>query len=150
MIDVVSHKTTDISAPADAVWEVIADFGSLGEWWPAGLLEKVDVEGAGIGMVRALHTVIGIVLRERLDAIYPDEHRLELSITGDLPVGMAEYNATGRVIAKGPDCCSIDWTGRYKVPSKQAVEGARSFIEGAYAMMFKGIRDHIAKQRRPS
>ena len=124
---------------------ILADFGSLGEWWPAGLLEKVEIEGAGIGMVRTLHTTIGVVLRERLDALYPDEHRLEPPLTGDLPVGMTEYHATGSVVAKGKDMCVIEWTGYYSVPSREAEEGARTFIEGSYRMMFKGIRDHVTK-----
>ena len=98
MIKLASHKFANISAPADDVWEVIADFGAIERWWPAGLLSNVEIEGAGIGMVRALHTTIGIVLRERLDALYPDEHRIELSISGDLPVGITDYTAAGAIM----------------------------------------------------
>ena len=80
MIKLASHKFADIQAPADEVWEIVADFGEIERWWPAGLVSKIEIEGSGIGMVRALHTMIGIVLCERLDALYPDEHRIEISI----------------------------------------------------------------------
>ncbi|MGE4609719.1 MAG: SRPBCC family protein, partial [Myxococcota bacterium] len=148
MIKLVSHKFADIPAPADDVWEVVADFGSIEQCWPAGLLSRIEIEGAGIGMVRALHTMIGIVLRERLDALYPDEHRIELSIFGDLPVGITAYTAAGAVIAKGTNACRIDWIGRYQVPNKSAERAAREFVEGAYMTMFRGIRDYVSKNAR--
>jgi hypothetical protein len=149
MLELVTHRTANIHAPAHVVWELIADFGSLGEWWPTGLLERVETQGVGVGMVRSLHTVIGIVLHERLEALYPDELRLELAITGDLPVGMTDYHAVGQVTATDVGTCTIDWTGHYKVPQREAESGARDFVEGAYALMFKGIKDHVAQLEQP-
>ena len=145
MIKLSSHQFADIPAPVEDVWEVVADFGGIERWWPVGLVSKIEIEGAGIGMIRSLHTTIGIVLRERLDALYPDEHRIEMSIFGDLPVGITAYTAAGAVIARGTSACRIDWTGRYEVPGKGAERAAREFVEGAYTAMFRGIRDHVAK-----
>lgn len=143
MIDVESHRAEDMPVAAGAVWDVIADFGSLGDWWPAGLLEGVDVEGDGIGMVRHIRTVIGLTLSERLDALDPEARQLRLSITGDLPANMAGYHATGQVFETGADSSRLEWTGRYQVEREEDAAGARAFLEGAYATMFRGIREHL-------
>jgi len=150
MIRLTSHLFANLSVPANEVWEVVADFGSMRQWWPAGLLSRIEIEGAGIGMVRALHTTIGTVVRERLEALDPDEHRIELSIHGDLPVGIGNYTATGFVTATGPDTCRLDWTGRYEVPNRSAERAAREFVEGTYSTMFRGIREFVTKHGGPA
>jgi hypothetical protein len=145
MIKLASHKFADIQAPADEVWKIVADFGEIERWWPAGLVSKIEIEGSGIGMVRSLHTMIGIVLRERLDALYPDEHRIELSIFGDLPVGITAYKAAGTVVARSANACRLDWIGRYQVPHRRAEQPAREFVESSYTTMFRGIRDYVTR-----
>lgn len=145
MIKLASHGFADIAVPADDVWEVVADFGAIERWWPTGLLSKIEIEGTGIGMVRALHTSIGMVLRERLDALYPDEHRIEISVFGDLPVGITAYTAAGTVVARDPGTCRFDWIGHYAVPHKSAERPAREFVERTYTTMFRGIRDYVSK-----
>lgn len=147
MIDLVTRRSAEIPAPASDVWELLADFAGLADWWPSGVLERVDVEGAGIGMVRAIHTHIGIVLSERLDALDDDELRIETSMTGDLPVGMCEYTATGQVVARGVDACRVEWRGCYRAPDRTAGEAASEFVEGVYAMMFKGLRERFTARR---
>ncbi len=146
MIELCSRREEEFSVPAEQLWGVVADFGSLADWWPAGLLERVDIEGAGVGMVRSIHTLVGIVLHERLEALDDTTRNLELSIVGDLPAGMQEYRATGSVREAPAGGCSLVWEGRYKVPDQDAEAGARGFIEGAYTVMFKGLRDFTAKE----
>lgn len=141
MLELTSHKEREIAAPADEVWSLIADFGAIGDWWPPGLITRVENVGEGIGMVRHIHTVIGIVLREKLESLDHEDRSLELSIVGDLPSGMTDYHARGKVHELSPDRCRIEWTGTYKVPGPEAEEGARSFIEGAYTMMLQGLAD---------
>ena len=92
-------------------------------------------------MVRHIHTVIGIVLQEKLESIDNEQRCLELTIVGDLPAGMSDYQASGKLHALGPDRCRIEWTGTYKVPGPEAEQAARGFIEGAYEAMFQGLAD---------
>jgi hypothetical protein len=35
-MDAESRKRTEFSVPARAIWDVIADFGGIDEWRPAG------------------------------------------------------------------------------------------------------------------
>jgi len=146
MVEVESHRTAEFPVPASRIWELIADFGGIGEWWPEGMLTRVEVEGEGIGMVRHMHTVVGLVLSERLDGLDPSERRIDLSITGDLPGGISGYTAFGRVVEVAPDSCRLEWTGRYRVPSREDEAGARAFLEGAYEMQARGLLEHVTSR----
>lgn len=146
MIELTSRREEEFPVPARRLWDLVADFGNIDTWWPAGMLEKVEVRGDGVGMVRSIHTVVGIVLDEKLLSIDHEARELTLSIVGDLPAGIADYRATGRVTELGPDRCRLRWEGRYEVPGPDAEAGARGFIEGAYGSMFRGLRDFVTKE----
>lgn len=146
MVELTSRKEEEFPVPAQTLWDLVADFGGVEEWWPAGMLNKVEIEGDGVGMVRSIHTIIGIVLHEKLESIDHDARALTLSIVGDLPAGMQDYNASGSVSESGDGACTLRWEGRYQVPDAGAEEGARQFIEGAYAAMFMGLRAHVTKE----
>lgn len=146
MIELTSRREEEFPVPAQKLWETIADFGDIAAWWPEGMLEKVEIVGEGVGMVRSIHTIVGIVLEEKLESIDHDAMVLELSIVGDLPVGMQDYHATGRVRQGEGNSCVLIWEGRYKVPSADAEAGARGFIEGAYGAMFIGLRNFVTKE----
>ena len=139
------ERTCDVEASADAVWAVIADFGSINDWWPAGGLEKVDIEGEGVGMIRHIHTVVKLVLSERLDAIDPETRTLHLSITGDLPPGMDAYRAVGRVLERGPDAATIHWAGTFEAADDAGRQAAEGFLNGAYQAMFTGISEFLKR-----
>ena len=146
MIDLTSGREEEFPIPVQKLWKTVADFGAIGTWWPEGMLEKVEVAGEGAGMVRSIHTTVGIVLHEKLESIDHDARILELSIVGDLPAGIQDYHATGRICEGEDDNCVLIWEGRYKVPSADAEQSARGFIEGAYGAMFSGLRDFLTKE----
>lgn len=146
MIDLTSRKEEDFPVPAQKLWDAVADFGAVEEFWPPGMLTKVEIEGEGVGMVRSIHTVIGIVLHEKLDSIDHEAKTLALTIVGDLPAGMEGYHAKGSVSAKGDDACTLTWEGNYQVPDAESEVGARQFIEGAYGSMFNGLREFVTKE----
>jgi hypothetical protein len=146
MIDLTSRREEEFPVPAQKLWETVADFGAIDAWWPEGMLEKIEVEGEGVGMVRSIYTTVGIVLHEKLESIDHEARVLELSIVGDLPAGMQEYYATGSVRAGKDGSCVLTWEGRYKVSDASAEQGARGFIEGAYGAMFGGLREFVTKE----
>lgn len=146
MIELTSRKEEEYPVPAQKLWDLVADFGGVEDWWPAGMLTKVEIEGEGVGMVRSIHTIVGIVLHEKLESIDHEKRVLTLSIVGDLPAGMQEYNATGSVAEAGDGTCVLTWEGHYQVPGADDETGARLFIEGAYGAMFAGLRDHVTKE----
>jgi carbon monoxide dehydrogenase subunit G len=146
MVDVEAQRSEEIEAPAQAVWELLADFGGIAEWWPGGL-EKVENEGDGVGMVRTIH-MFGLVLREKLEALDPDERAIELSIDGPAPAGITGYRARGRVVELAPGRCRLEWRGRCRVPGEGDAEAARMFLETGYAAMFQGLAEHAGHSPR--
>ena len=146
MIDLVSRREEDFPVAAERLWELVADFGAIDAWWPEGMLEKVEVQGEGVGMVRSIYTIVGIVLHEKLESIDHEARVLELSIVGDLPAGMRDYCAKGSVREGEGESCVLTWEGHYKVSEAEAEPGARGFIEGAYGAMFGGLRDFVVRK----
>ncbi len=145
MIEITSEKKMEIPAAADQVWDLLADFGGIAKWWPEGMLDKVECEGAGVGMVRHMHTLIGMVLSERLDALDREARTIHLSIVEGLPFGIEDYSAVGRVVPTGDDSCLLDWRGTYKIPNEGSETDARAVIEGAYEAQAAGLLGHFAK-----
>lgn len=146
MIELTSRKEEEFPVPAQKLWDAVSNFGAVEDWWPPGMLTKVEVEGEGVGMVRSIHTIVGIVLHEKLESLDHEARTLTLSIVGDLPAGMEDYHAQGRVTESGDAACTLTWEGQYQVPDADAEAGARQFIEGAYGSMFNGLRDHVTKE----
>jgi carbon monoxide dehydrogenase subunit G len=146
MVDGEAQRSEEIEAPAQAVWELLADFGGIAGWWPGGL-EKVENEGDGIGMVRTIHT-FGLVIREKLEALDPAERQLELSIEGPAPAGITDYRARGHVVEVTPGRCRLKWRGRFRVAGEGDVETARTFLETGYAAMFQGLAEQAGRSPR--
>jgi hypothetical protein len=146
MIELTSRKEEEFPVPAQKLWDAVSDFGAVEDIWPPGMLTKVEIEGEGVGMVRSIHTIIGIVLHEKLDSLDHESKTLTLSIVGDLPAGMEGYHAKGSVTPSGDGACTLAWEGHYSVPDADAEAGARQFIEGAYGSMFNGLRDFVTKE----
>ena len=65
------------------------------------LARRVGVSNGTVSMMEKGRTdpTLGLLMKV-LEGHYPDEHRIEMSIAGDLPVGMTDYTAVGAVIAR--------------------------------------------------
>ena len=48
----------EIAAPVEKLWSLLADFGEIG--WMQGV-SKVEVKGSGVGMVREIYALGGIL-----------------------------------------------------------------------------------------
>lgn len=134
---------TEIAAPAERVWALLADFGNIQAWWPrsGGLhIERVVIEGEGIGMVRHIHNHgVPTPASERLDLLDPQTFTLVLSIVGQRPGGITAYVATSRLFPLGARACRMEHRALVTtVPGRErAVE---RFLQQAYALMFEGLR----------
>lgn len=137
-----------IEGGIDEVWALLADFGRIEAWWPAGAIERVVNEGEGVGMIRHIYNkgAKGPV-SERLDLLDPVSKVLILSVVGKRPGGMTAYVATCRLTALGPGRCRIDYRSHVTAEAgrEQIVEG---FLYQAYGMMFDGL--NAAVKRPPA
>jgi len=132
----------DFDLPAHRIWPYLENFGDIQAWWPNELgvhIERVDLEGSGVGQIRHIYNRgFPTAISERLDAIDPQQHELQLSIVGERPAGLLRYQATGRLVDQPGGGARMSYRGEF-----ETVDGgeqhAREFLSGMYAMMFEGL-----------
>ncbi|MBW2386601.1 MAG: SRPBCC family protein [Deltaproteobacteria bacterium] len=127
---------------ADVVWDVIADFGNV-SWVPG--IEKVELEGKGVGMIRHLTVPVFPQLHERLDAIDAQEKVLEYSIPAVEYIKVEKYSARAQVVDLGPGRCRVLWSCRAEAvgaSEEEASDKTRAF----YAAMLGWINDYLEQQ----
>lgn len=132
----------DYPVEPQAIWDLIVDFGDIEGWWPEGgavNIERVELEGEGIGMVRHIYNEgMPAAVSERLDGLEPETWTWHLSIVGDRPAGIVQYQATGQLTPLEEGGCRISYRGEFEAkPGSE--EEARAFLEGAYALMLSGL-----------
>ena len=77
-----SCKTT-INLPADAIWQVLSDFGAACRYLV--MVINCTVEGEGVGALRTLTYADGSTIVERLDTLDDVAHRLSYALLSDTP-----------------------------------------------------------------
>ena len=137
MIEVQTEREYEFGA--DDVWAVIADFGNV-SWIPG--IEKVDLEGEGVGMIRHLTVPEYPQLHERLDAIDHDEKVLEYSIPAVEYIGVKNYGARAQVIELGPGRCRVLWSCKAEAEGTPEAE-ARDKVRAFYQAMLGWIGDYL-------
>jgi hypothetical protein len=98
---VTAHHATRLARSADAVFgETIL---------PGGMVERIDVQGEGIGMQRVLHMGGGACVREALVERSDEERYYIYRVIDAGPIGVAHQIGMGQVIPAGPDQCILSW-----------------------------------------
>lgn len=132
----------NLSAPADAVWTLLEDFGAIERWWPQDApiqIQSVTIDGSGLGMVRRiLNRGASHPIDERLEFLDRDERRLVLSIVGQRPKGLTGYLAEGQVVDLGDGRCRMDYRVLFTTDPGLEERTRRGLI-ATYAMMFRGL-----------
>lgn len=142
MLEVTASQEFD--APADAVWRLLEDFGTIQRWWPTDgstPIDRVTVEGEGVGMMRHIHNRgAAHPVSERLDFVDPSSRTLVLSIVGTRPAGITAYVAEGHVVDLGSGRCRIDY--RALCTTAPGLEQpVRKALLKTWALMFRGLAD---------
>jgi hypothetical protein len=138
MIEVEVEREYDFSAAA--VWAVFADFGNV-SWVPG--VEKVELEGEGIGMIRHLTVPVLPTLHERLEVLDHAEKVLEYSIPNVEHIQVKNYRARAQLVDLGAGrskvlmSCKAEAVG----PDAEAIEKTRAF----YGVMLGWIDDFLKK-----
>ncbi len=80
-----THATSTITihVPADAIWQVISDFGAAGQYL-AGVVD-CTMEGEGVGALRTLTSADGSAIVERLETLDAASQRLSYALLTDTP-----------------------------------------------------------------
>jgi hypothetical protein len=132
---IVAVKET-IAASADAVWQILGDFGGIKV---AGPITAFEIKGAGVGAVRTI-TLGGARIVERLEAYDPATLSFTYVITNDdCPLPVSNYSATVKISRAGESACDVEWTGTFE-PKGAPEDQARAVVTGIYTGGIAGAR----------
>ena len=116
-----------IEASAHKTWQAMRDFAAIGR---AGLAERVEMEGEGVGSSRHLHMPGGRVLVERLDARDEAAFTLTYTMTQPGPMPLAHYQASMQ-ISGDDNACQVAFTAEYE-PNGVSEEKANRMLGNVY------------------
>lgn len=127
-----------VSASADAVWDVMSDFGGLLSWNEG--MESCTVDGEGVGAVRTIGMPGGFSLQERLEAHDPAARHYAYAIIGEPALPFQDYLSKVNIEPAGDDACVVDWRSSFSA----ADEGtAVKIITGIYTGGLAALGKHL-------
>jgi hypothetical protein len=139
MVEVSIEREFDVSA--DELWAILADFGDI-SWIPG--IQKVELEGEGVGMVRHV-TAPGLPeLHERLDAIDHEKMILDYSLPAVAYVQIKNYRARAQVVGLDAGRCRLVWSCRAEPDGVDEVQ-ATTNTEAFYEMIMTWIGDFLER-----
>lgn len=143
---VADARHLEVDVPAAALWERLADFGAILDWWPSGLATCTVASEIGIGATRVL-TRVGAApagrIVERLIELRPAERMLQLSIDEGLPPGIHDYTCRYEVREVDADRCRLDWYPKAVIDA-DAMDALVAMIDGGWAQISAGLPDGLA------
>jgi carbon monoxide dehydrogenase subunit G len=126
------------------VWPVVSDFAGITRFMPG--LEKVEVQGKGIGAVRTVTVAGGNKIQERLESFDPKARSFSYSILpGAMPV--QNYLATVELADAGAGRSRIRWSARFDAPgmSDAQIGPLSKGMEQAYGGAIAGLKKLVEK-----
>jgi len=137
-----THATITITiyVPADAIWQVISDFGAAGQYL-AGVADCM-VEGEGVGALRTLTSADGSTIVERLETLDAASQRLSYALLTDTPFGKCLTTMAVRDL--GPYQAELSWSASFQpdgLPESEAV----ALLESALAADCVGLKQLLER-----
>ena len=137
-----SYKIS-IDVPADAIWQVISDFGAASQYL-AGVAD-CTVEGEGVGARRTLTSAEGSTIVERLETLDGVAHRLSYALLTDTP--FRNCVTTMMVRELGQSRAELEWSATFEADGLPAEE-ARELLEDALAANCLALKQFMEAGRK--
>jgi hypothetical protein len=140
--------TQSLDVPADRVWATFSRFGEI-SWLPG--IERVEVTGAGVGMIRSLYiTGLDAPIEETLESLDDVHRHFSYRVKKNPFVPYNDYHATVTVEAAGPGASvtkvTIESTfaldpmaGDADASEDDRDRAAREALGGSYKMMVDAL-----------
>ncbi len=139
MVEVSIEREFD--APAEKLWAMLADFGDI-SWIPA--IEKVELEGEGVGMIRHV-TAPGLpTLAEKMEAIDHENMILDYSVPEVAYMQVKNYSARAQVFKLGENRLRVHWSCQCEADGIDEAQ-ATANTEGFYEMIMEWVGDYLKK-----
>jgi hypothetical protein len=133
-----------IDVSADALWQLIGDFGSADQYL-AGVV-NCTVEGEGIGARRTLTSTDGIdAIVERLEALDEAAHRLSYALLTDTPFHNCLTTMAVRNLS--PHQAELEWSATFEADGLPVSE-AVALLEGALAANCLALQQFMEAGRK--
>ena len=136
-------RTVTIHVPADAIWQVISDFGAAGQYL-AGVVD-CTVVGEGVGALRTLTSADGSAIVERLETLDAASQRLSYALLTDTP--FTNCLTTMAVRDLGSTQAELAWTATFQpdgLPASEAVD----LLESALAENCLALKQFMEAGRK--
>jgi hypothetical protein len=131
----------DFNHSAAVVWALLDDFGDI-SWAPG--IDKIEVIGEGIGMIRRLH----LKGMEPIDEQLSFKDAANMSFGYDIPTGiplpMTDYSAKAQVTAIDDSHCHVDWYGQ-ATPVGCSDDEAEQILKSTYDMLLQWVDDALSQ-----
>jgi hypothetical protein len=130
----------------EQVWSLLEDFGNI-HWAPG--IDKLEVIGQGVGMIRRIHiNGLDTPIDEVLDSIDPAAMEFSYSIPRGLPFPLSNYKAFANVKSLGKDKSLVQWQSDCK-PDGISHEDASNMLIDTYNQLIGWINDEIEQRHNP-
>lgn len=136
------HVARDLDFSAETVWALLEDFGDI-SWAPG--IDRIEVIGEGIGMIRRLHMQGMAPIDEQLAFMEAENMAFGYTIPSGIPMPVTDYSANAKVTPLENGRCHVDWYGR-ATPAGASEEEAAAMIRGAYDMLLQWVSEELAKR----
>ena len=128
----------DVNASANALYEFLADFGSVS--WMQGVT-KVEVEGQGPGMIRSIYAGGPECVVEVLESLEPGERRVDYTITQNNPLPVVDYHAHCTAIEVDAGRSMLRWSCEF-TPAQGVDESlAVAQVEAMYGVLAGWVKN---------
>lgn len=138
-------RSTVLSAPVEAVWDVLRDFNGHDRWHPAVATSKVErnISSDQVGCVRRFRLEDGSELREQLLSLSDIEQTFSYCLL-DTPIPLFNYVAHVRLFpVTDGDQTFWEWESKFDTKSGEEDKMATLVGDGIYTTGFNAIRTHL-------
>ena len=132
-----------IHAPADAIWQVICDFGAACRY--LSRVVNCTVEGTGIGALRTMTSADGSTIVECLKVLDESARNLSYALLTDTPF----HNCLTIMMVRdmGPSQAELEWSATFEADGLPASEAAE-LMEGALAANCLALKQFMEAGRK--
>jgi hypothetical protein len=135
---------TTIHVAADAVWQVISDFGAAGQYLVG--VANCTVDGKGVGAQRTLTSTDGTdAIVERLEMLDQVTHRLSYALLTDTPFRNCLTSIA--IHDLGPSMAEVEWSATLEADGLPADE-SRDMLEAALTANCLALKQFMESGRK--
>jgi hypothetical protein len=132
----------ELPIAASKIWELVRDFGGAKKWL-GPMVQKLELEGEGVGAIRTITLPGDTLLHEQLEAMDEAGMTFTYAIVRDSPLPASDYVANFKLIETGAETCRIEWGSTFQPAGGMSDDDVKPMIEGIYRSGIAGLRETL-------